>query len=315
MSFDAESQRSWGQTKVPQNPPLYQGGVPQVVVDGDDEFFQVHRQVENSLKQMVQNFGQIMFASERLGTERDTVDFRDQLKQKIETTKELAKEITALMKRLEYINTTSSQGTKERRRLIDKLETDFQSFEEKYKSLIKEVTRKMDDFSPKPPKIPTPSSQSVTAQSSRQYQYADDTNDNERQSLIEAERRQQELARLENESIFMQNLIEERDQEIKAIQSQMVEVNQLFVDLNSLVAQQREFVDNIETNTEMARQQVTKGVVELRKANEYQQASRSKLCFVLLIVALIVAVIVIIVVIQVKKWKSKICVRDRKSVV
>jgi hypothetical protein len=79
MSFDAESQRSWGQTKVPQNPPLYQGGVPQVVVDGDDEFFQVHRQVENSLKQMVQNFGQIMFASERLGTERDTVDFRDQL--------------------------------------------------------------------------------------------------------------------------------------------------------------------------------------------------------------------------------------------
>jgi hypothetical protein len=114
MSFDAESQRSWGQTKVPQNPPLYQGGVPQVVVDGDDEFFQVHRQVENSLKQMVQNFGQIMFASERLGTERDTVDFRDQLKQKIETTKELAKEITALMKRLEYINTTSSQGTKVR---------------------------------------------------------------------------------------------------------------------------------------------------------------------------------------------------------
>jgi adenylate kinase len=50
-----------------------------VVVDGDDEFLQVHRQVENLLKQMVQNFGQIMFASERLGSERDTVEFRDQL--------------------------------------------------------------------------------------------------------------------------------------------------------------------------------------------------------------------------------------------
>jgi t-SNARE complex subunit (syntaxin) len=53
---------------------------------------------------------------------------------------------------------------------------------------------------------------------------------------------QQELARLENESIFMQNLIEERDQEIKTIQSQMVDINQLFVDLHNLVAQQREFV-------------------------------------------------------------------------
>lgn len=50
-----------------------------MVVDGDDEFLQVHRQVENLLKQMVQNFGQIMFASERLGSERDTVEFRDQL--------------------------------------------------------------------------------------------------------------------------------------------------------------------------------------------------------------------------------------------
>jgi t-SNARE complex subunit (syntaxin) len=40
----------------------------------------------------------------------------------------------------------------------------------------------------------------------------------------------------------MQNLIEERDQEIKTIQSQMVDINQLFVDLHNLVAQQREFV-------------------------------------------------------------------------
>lgn len=29
MSFDAESQRSWGQNKHPQSPALYQGSVPQ----------------------------------------------------------------------------------------------------------------------------------------------------------------------------------------------------------------------------------------------------------------------------------------------
>jgi t-SNARE complex subunit (syntaxin) len=60
--------------------------------------------------------------------------------------------------------------------------------------------------------------------------------------FIDLSSSQQELARLENENIFMQSLIEERDQEIKTIQSQMVEVNQLFVDLRNIVAEQREFV-------------------------------------------------------------------------
>jgi len=53
--------------------------------------------------------------------------------------------------------------------------------------------------------------------------------------------------------------------------------------------------DNIESNIESAVQDTNKGVVEIRKASDYQKRSRTKLCILALILVIIVSVIVLVV--------------------
>ncbi len=108
--------------------------------------------------------------------------------------------------------------------------------------------------------------------------------------------RQEQYLAVENDREWMDSMIEERDQEIKTIQSQMSEVNEIFKDLHQLVTIHEDMIDNIETNISVAKTNTGRAVVEVKKASDYQQKSRSKLCLFLIIVTLILAVVAAIVV-------------------
>ena len=108
--------------------------------------------------------------------------------------------------------------------------------------------------------------------------------------------RQEQYLTVENDREWMDSLIEERDQEIKTIQSQMSEVNEIFKDLHQLVTIHEDMIDNIETNISVAKSNTSRAVVEVKKASDYQQKSRSKLCLFLIIVTLILAAVAAIVV-------------------
>jgi t-SNARE complex subunit (syntaxin) len=115
-------------------------------------------------------------------------------------------------------------------------------------------------------------------------------------TLVIFENRQEQYLAVENDREWMDNMIEERDQEIKTIQSQMSEVNDIFKDLHQLVTIHEDMIDNIETNISVAKSNTGRAVVEVKKASDYQQKSRSKLCLFLIIVTLILAVVAAIVV-------------------
>ena len=115
-------------------------------------------------------------------------------------------------------------------------------------------------------------------------------------TLVIFENRQEQYLAVENDREWMDNMIEERDQEIKTIQSQMSEVNDIFKDLHQLVTIHEDMIDNIETNISVAKSNTCRAVVEVKKASDYQQKSRSKLCLFLIIVTLILAVVAAIVV-------------------
>lgn len=99
----------------------------------------------------------------------------------------------------------------------------------------------------------------------------------------------------QNELDYHTRLIEQRDQDLRNLNSGVLEVNAIFHDLNNMVKQQGEHVDSIEdnllthtTNNQLANQ-------ELLKASEYQRKKRK--CTFLLLVALIIVLVVVLAVV------------------
>ena len=67
--------------------------------------------------------------------------------------------------------------------------------------------------------------------------------------------------------------VEERDQAIRQIHSDMLDLNQLMLDMAQLVKDQTLTIDNIESHIEEAVFATDQGVVELRQANENHKSS------------------------------------------
>ena len=88
-----------------------------------------------------------------------------------------------------------------------------------------------------------------------------------------------------------QAIIEERDNEMKFLESEMKGLNEMFVDIAVMIEEQGKEISTIEDNTFKAAAGVQDGVTELQKASEYQKSSRKKLCCLLLIAVIILAII------------------------
>lgn len=109
---------------------------------------------------------------------------------------------------------------------------------------------------------------------------------------------------MKNEIEFQNALIEERSQGIKEIEKTVVEVNEIFRDLSTIVAEQgsmigtiyifilHDLLDSIESNIEDAVDNTKVAVEELGQASKHQKKSRTKLCFILLLVVIILAAVV-----------------------
>ena len=93
-----------------------------------------------------------------------------------------------------------------------------------------------------------------------------------------------ELDPINNEEyIYQQNLINQRDEEISNIQEGITDLNEIFKDLGTVVQQQGVMVDNIEANIYSAADNTNLASRELNKAQRYQGRS-NKYCLYLLMV-------------------------------
>lgn len=91
--------------------------------------------------------------------------------------------------------------------------------------------------------------------------------------------------------------VKERHEAIQNIERQMVELAQLFQDLDQIVQQQEPLVANIETKGEEIHDNVVQGNTEIAGAIDKARSRNRKKWWCLLIVLLIIIVIVIIAVV------------------
>lgn len=109
-----------------------------------------------------------------------------------------------------------------------------------------------------------------------------------------SEGRPQQQATLQQSDLNVDEL-REREESVRKLESDIVEVNHIFKDLATIIHNQGETVDSIESSIFRATEEVTRGAQEIARARDYQDRSRRKKFYLAMIFFIIMFVILLII--------------------
>ncbi|PSS04551.1 Syntaxin-22 like [Actinidia chinensis var. chinensis] len=222
-----------------------------------------------------------------LGTPKDTVEFRQKLHKTRLNIGELVKETSAKLKQAS--ETDQHTEVSASKKIADaKLAKDFQSVLREFQKAQRLAAERETAYAPFVPK-------EVLSSSNTGTELEIDSSKCSEQFLLLVESKRQEVVLLENEIVFNEAIIEEREQGIKEIQQQIGEVNDIFKDLAVLVHEQGVMIDDISSNIENSHAATTQATSQLAKASKIQRSNSSLTCLLLLIFGIVLIIVIIVV--------------------
>jgi len=222
----------------------------------------------------------------QIGTPRDKPDLRDNIHATQQKTNKVILFTTKLIRELTNL---SKSADKQGRLRTERLRNDFQDAVQRYTRLQKQMADKI----------------RLTYgfhKAANPYLEEENQNEsNEKVGLLEDHARQtfaqqQVMRDLE----FEQTLIAEREERIRQLEENILDVNQIFRDLGTMVHEQGEVINTIEANIDRTSHNVESGTAQLTKAAQLQKQYRTKICCFALIIAVIAIVLVVVLVISLK---------------
>jgi len=215
-----------------------------------EEFNRTASVVATNIQKLVQNVSSMQRMLVHVETQGEGL--RSQLRQLQHYTGQLAKDTAGQLKQLADAQVTDSGARLQRERLQD------------------EFTKALNNFQ---------RVQREAAEREREGLVAAKQNDSwtlagpgEEQQQQQGQSRTQLM--IEEEERIGQ--LEQREQSMRQLESDIVDVNTIFKDLATMVHEQGEIVDSIEQNIESTTVQVTTGTEQLRQAADYQSKARKK---------------------------------------
>ena len=131
-----------------------------------------------------------------------------------------------------------------------------------------------------------------------------DEEDQERQRSNNIQR--QKLVMLDDEMNLQDAIIAERDEGIKLIEREMMEVRTIFDDLANVVEEQQILFNHLDDHITSSVVQVERGVEEQRAAASYQKKGRNCTCILLLIVLGVVIAVILVLVVGVSVFRKQL---------
>ncbi|KAL0659276.1 hypothetical protein Bca4012_079861 [Brassica carinata] len=200
-----------------------------------------------------------------LGTPKDTPELRDKLHKTRLHIGELVKDTSVKLK--EASKTDHQRGVDQRKKIVDaKLAKDFQSVLKEFQKAQRLAAERETVYAPLFTNPSPPSSYTAS-----EIDVSGDKHQEQRALLVESKR--QELVLLDNEIVFNEAIIEEREQGIQEIQQQIGEVHEIFKDLAVLVHDQGTMIDDIGTHIDNSHAATAQGRSHLAKASKTQRSS------------------------------------------
>ncbi|KAJ2723678.1 hypothetical protein GGI07_002473 [Coemansia sp. Benny D115] len=250
--------------------------------------FQINASVAN-IRQLV---GQ-------LGTTRDTSRLRQDIHTKMEDTRDLVKTTTTELKGLSDFQSSAATAAARRARKLEqqKLTADFQKVLEQFQSIQRvsaEATREFVDRA----KHAVQTQQGGLSPQHMYDEFGENSpllgNNRQRQQQQLQQSRHVELSILDNDIEYNEALINERETEIADIEQGIVELNEIFRDLGTIVTEQQSLLDNIERNVDDVVVNVQEASNELTSADRHdRRASKTKWCLMLFAMLFFIIVLLI----------------------
>jgi len=200
-----------------------------------------------------------------------------------EEVRKLTKDINADLKLLNSQSTSEYEETsaKQKDMIYKKLSKDFESVLKRFQEVSKITAQKNLEF--------------VNRAKYQQSLMDEEEEANENQPLLSVQD-QIQIRTVENELNFNESLITERENELKDIERSMIEINEIFRDLGTMVNDQQYLLDNIESNVIDISTNIDNANTQLRTATSYQKKARQKMYYLILIAVLIGLVLIIAVI-------------------
>jgi t-SNARE domain-containing protein 1 len=193
------------------------------------------------------------------------------------------------LKRLKTIDSTNKLGTitngyfkslslkrleKDQNLLIERSKRTYKDEFQAYGQLAKEISEKL--------KLNSLNQlNSSTLDNSNLITFEENEQENDRRQLIKKQKQQDLETRFE--------FVQERDQRVRQIESEILDINVIMKDMASIVNDQSSIIDNIDTNIESTYSNVENGNDQLFQATKYASRYRKKI-LILIFIALAVCV-------------------------
>ncbi|XP_043693917.1 syntaxin-22-like [Telopea speciosissima] len=221
-----------------------------------------------------------------LGTPKDTPELRKKLHKTRVYIGQLVKDTSAKLKQASEIDQHSEVSAK--KKVADaKLAKDFQAVLNEFQKAQRLAAERETAYVPFVPQAVLPSSYTES-----EIDVGSDKSPEQRALLVET--RRQEVLLLDNEIVFNEAIIEEREQGIKEIQQQIGEVNEIFKDLAVLVHDQGVMIEEIDSNIEGSHAATAQAKSELAEASKTQKANSSLACLLLVIFGIVLLIVIIV---------------------
>ncbi|GAB4821961.1 hypothetical protein N2152v2_009007 [Parachlorella kessleri] len=219
----------------------------------------------------------------KLGSAADTLDLRHRIGQSSDKFKELAQDFKQRVAQHPAKDSTAAQ----------KLLRDFQGLLKNFERLMETARAKEAGSMPRPSAAQAAAVAAAAAGKAESGRSREAQEEQERQALLEGQRKQAML-RIDNELVFNEAIIEEREHAINEISGQIGEVHQIFQDLAVLVNDQGEQLNDIEANITRAAERTGDATVQIQKAERLQRKTRNTWCFLMLICMGVLGVLLLI---------------------
>lgn len=255
------------------------------------EFQSLSQTIGTNVQKISQNVGSMKKMVQQLGTSQDSESLRSQLHQIQQYTNQLAKDTNGQLKAL-AVMPYGEQGAG--RLLREKLTNDFSEALHHFQ-LVQRAEADKEKDSVK--RARAASGIGFESSSSR----GGAGNLIELASPVQAQQPQQQAQSFAqmDEQVNIE-MLREREQAIRKLENDIVDVNAIFKDLATMVHDQGDMIDSIEANVESAAVHVEEGVQQVAKARQHQEKARKKMFCLFVIGVIVLATLITIIVVSIK---------------
>jgi t-SNARE complex subunit (syntaxin) len=257
----------------------------------DTDFRRLSQSIGSNVQKILQNVSSMDRMIKTIGTERENPQLQTQLHQVTHYTGQLAKDTSKHLKDLSSISTGSvdgiaSQSEQRQWRLQrERLQDDFTTALNKFQAAQRLAAQKEKEVIKK-----TRNTELDQSQQQGNLIDMDDTPSNS------GANQQQVNTQILIEDDYNIQQLQERENSIRQLEADIVDVNTIFKDLATMVHEQGDTVNSIEANVDHATISVHDGADQLRQAEIYKnKARKKKVClavFGIVVLAIIIGIIV-----------------------